>query len=133
MTLSAEIEPGPHCWKAGALTAKPTLPPKICSKALSLLLAKVSDSIVDPDQTCSVPGRSISSNLFLLCDMLDYIAHTNERGILISLDQEKAFDWVNRSFLINLLLYFGFDPCFCNWISTFCNLVNDFLSGPLLL
>lgn len=104
-----------------------------------MLLAKVSDSIVDPDQTCSVPGISISSNLFLLCDMLDYIAHTNERGILISLDQEKAFDWVNRSFLINLLLYFGFDPSFCNWISTFYNtsymrnLVNDFLSGPVLL
>ena len=103
-----------------------------------MLLAKVSDSIVDPDQTCSVPGRSISSNLFSLCDMLDYIAHTNERGILISLDQEKAFDWVNRSFLINLLLYFGFDPSFCNSISTFYNtsymrnLVNDFLSGPVL-
>ena len=91
------------------------------------------------DQTCSVPGRSISSNLFLLSDMLDYIEPTNEPGILISLDQEKAFDRVNRSFLMYLLCHFGFGPSFCNWISTLYNgaymriLVNDFLSGSVLL
>ena len=28
MTLSAEIEPGPHWWKASALTTRPTLPPQ---------------------------------------------------------------------------------------------------------
>ena len=59
---------------------------KICSKAISLRLSKVLDSIVDPDQTCSVPGRSIASNLFLLRDVLDHIERTGEMGILISLD-----------------------------------------------
>ena len=29
MTPSAEIEPGPHWWKASALTTRPTLPPEI--------------------------------------------------------------------------------------------------------
>ena len=28
MTPGAEVEPGPRWWKASALTAKPTLPPK---------------------------------------------------------------------------------------------------------
>ena len=28
MTPSAEIEPGPHWWKASALTTRPTLPPQ---------------------------------------------------------------------------------------------------------
>ena len=65
---------------------------KICSKAISSRLSKVLDSIVDPDQTCSVPGRSIASNLFLLCNVLDHIERTGETGILVSLDQEKAFD-----------------------------------------
>ena len=65
---------------------------KICSKALSLRLSKVLSTIVDPDQTCSVPGRRISSNFTLLRDTLDYINRTNETGILVSLDQEKAFD-----------------------------------------
>ena len=76
---------------------------KICSKVLSLRLSKVLEFIVDPDQTCSVPGRKITSNLHILRDVLDYIDRTNETGILISLDQEKAFDRVNRTFLLNLL------------------------------
>jgi len=85
---------------------------KICLKALSLRLSLVLEKIVTPDQTCSVPGRSISSNLVMLHDMLDYIDHTEEPGIIISLDQEKAFDKVDRTFLMNLLKCFGFGPSF---------------------
>ena len=76
---------------------------KICSKALSSRLSLVLEKVVTPDQTCSVPGRSISSNLVILRDMLDYIDRTNEPGIIISLDQEKAFDRVDCTFLMNLL------------------------------
>ena len=44
---------------------------KICSKVLSLRLSKVLEFIADPDQTCSVPGRKITSNLHILRDVLD--------------------------------------------------------------
>ncbi len=112
---------------------------KICSKALSSRLSLVLDKIVSPDQTCSVPGRSISSNLVMLRDMLDYIERTDEPGILISLDQEKAFDRVDRSFLMNLLQHFGFGPSFCKWISTLYHganmqvMINGWLSGKIEL
>ena len=112
---------------------------KICSKAFSLRLARVLSSIISPDQTCSVPGRSIASNLALLRDTLDYIDRTGETGILVSLDQEKAFDRVSRSFLMTLLEHYGFGPSFCNCIRTLYNgaymriLVNDFLSNPVPL
>ena len=43
---------------------------KICSKAVSIQLANVLGSIVDSDQTCSIPGRTIFSNLALLRDTL---------------------------------------------------------------
>ena len=68
---------------------------KIGSKALALRLSKVLNSITDPDQTCSDQGRSIFSNLALLRDILSYIERSGEKGILISFDQEKAFDRVN--------------------------------------
>lgn len=112
---------------------------KICSKAISLRLSKVLDSIVDPDQTCSIPGRSIVSNLILLRDTLDHIERTGETGILVSLDQEKAFDRVNRTFLLNLLEHLGFGPFFLNCIHTLYNganmriIVNGFLSEKILI
>ena len=112
---------------------------KICSKAISVRLSKVLDFIVDPDQTCSVPGRKISSNLHVLRDILDYIDRTSETGILVSLDQEKAFDRVNRTFLQNLLVRFGFGPSFCQWINTFYKganmrvIVNEWLTEPIPL
>ena len=112
---------------------------KICSKVLSLRLSKVLEFIVYPDQTCSVPGRRITSNLHVLRDVLDYIDRTNETGILVSLDQEKAFDRVNRTFLSNLLSRFGFGPSFCFWINTLYNganmriIVNEWLSDAIPL
>ena len=112
---------------------------KICSKAITLRLAKVLGSIVDLDRTCSIPGRSISSNLVLLRDTLAFIEHTNEKGILVLLDQEKAFDPVDRTFLLNLLELFGFGLWFGVCIDTLYKgsymqvLVNDFFSDPILL
>ena len=102
-------------------------------------MVKVLEFIVSPDQTCTVPGRKISSNLHALRDILDYIDRTNEAGILLSLDQEKAFDRVNRNFLLNLLERFGFGPSFTRWISTLYNganmqiIVNGFLTDPVPL
>ena len=112
---------------------------KICSKAITMRLSKVLDSIIDPDQTCSVPGRTITHNVTLSRDVLDYIERTDETGILVSLDQEKAFDRVNRAFLMNVLKRFGFGPEFLKWITTFYSganmriILNDWLTDPIPL
>ena len=58
---------------------------------------------------------------------------------LISVDQEKAFDRVNRSFLLKHLEVYGFGPDFCRWISTFYNgafmqiILNDWLTEGISL
>ena len=112
---------------------------KILSKALTNRLSKVLASIVNEDQTCSVPGRAIFDNLALFRDTLDYINFTNETGILVSLDQEKAFDRVDRTFLSNALKKFGFGAVFQRWISTLYNdavmrvLVNGFMTDQIPL
>ena len=47
------------------------------------------------------------------------IDKTDECGILVTLDQEKAFDRVDRAFLMGVLTRFGFGPSFCRWVSIF--------------
>ena len=96
-------------------------------------------SIVHRDQTCGVVGRSIFSNLQLIRDVLDMIDKTNETGILVTLDQEKAFDRVDHNFLMCVLLKFGFGPFFRGWVSllyknVFSRIIcNGSLSAPVFL
>jgi len=49
------------------------------------------------------------------------IDKTDETGILVTLDQEKAFDRVDHEFLMRTLAKFGFGPSFCRWVSIFYN------------
>ena len=112
---------------------------KIISKVLTSRLSKLLESIVNPDQTCSVPGRSILSNVTLLRDIIDFIQETDECAILVSLDQEKAFDRVDRTFLLQLLEVYGFGPDFCRWLTTLYDdafmqiIINDRLSSKVCL
>ena len=62
---------------------------KIISNAITIRLSKVIELIVHSDQTCSVPGRTIFSNVSLLRDILDHIELTRECAILVNNDQEK--------------------------------------------
>ena len=68
---------------------------KIATRTISGCLLAVLSSIIGPDQTCGVPGRTISSNLFLIRDLLEYVEREDIPLALLSLDQEKAFDRVD--------------------------------------
>ena len=68
---------------------------KIAIRTISGRLLVVLSSIIGPDQTCGVPGRTISSNLFLICDLLEYVEREDIPLALLSLDQGKAFDRVD--------------------------------------
>lgn len=112
---------------------------KLASKAITERLKNVMSSIVHQDKTCGVVGRSIFSNLHLIRDVLDMIDKTNETGILVTLDKEKAFDRVDHEFLMRTLSKFGFGLDFCNWISLFYNgvfsriICNGKLTNPIFL
>ena len=75
----------------------------------------------------------------MLGDTLDHIESTNETGILVSSDQEKAFDRLDRSFLMNVLHRFGFGPDFRQWIDTLYSnasmkvIVNGYLTESIPL
>ena len=60
------------------------------------------------DQTYCVPGRSMVDNIYLIRDVLEVSSSLGINTGLISLDQEKAFDRVEHSFLWKVMERFGF-------------------------
>ena len=90
---------------------------KTCTKALANRLRAVLPLLVHQDQTCGIPRRSIFENLFLIRDTIDYVHYKNIPAVIISLDQEKAFDRVKHAFLQRVLSQFNFGPDFTCWIA----------------
>ena len=92
---------------------------KIAPLAISGHLLGVIGSIVSYDQTCGIPGRTISENLMLMRELIEYADRADIPLAILSLDQEKAFDRVDWSFLQRILIKFGFGDSFRQWISLF--------------
>lgn len=110
---------------------------KILAKAITLRLRGVMASVVHPDQTCGVQGRTCALNLCLIRDVLSKAEEQNVPVALLSLDQEKAFDRTSHNFLFSVLERLNFGPLFVGLVkllyekavSRVC--VNGFLSRPV--
>ncbi|CAM2098424.1 unnamed protein product [Caretta caretta] len=89
---------------------------KIVAKAISLRLGSVMADVIHPDQTYTVPGRSIFDNLFLVRDLLELGRRDGLSFALLSLDQEKAFDRVDHGYLLSTLQVSGFRPQFVSFL-----------------
>lgn len=94
---------------------------KIFSKVLTTRLGSALPHIIGADQTCSVAGRQISFNTQLHRDVQAYARERNLSFILLSLDQEKAFDRVNHVFMFRILEKFGYGKRFLSWLNILYN------------
>jgi hypothetical protein len=63
--------------------------------------------------------RTISENLVLIGDLIEYAECEDVPLALLSLHQEKAFDRVDWGFLLRTLEKFNFGPDFCRWVKLF--------------
>ena len=89
---------------------------KTIARALVNRLTSVIAQVVSPDQTCGIPGRFMGENLALLRDIVHYTSNNNLPAVILSLDQEKAFDRVEWPFLHRVLAKMGFGSSFLKWI-----------------
>lgn len=112
---------------------------KIAAKTLATRLKQALPEVINEDQTCGIPERAIFENLFRLRDMTYTATTKNTDLILINIDQEKAFDRINRQFLQKVLTKMNFGPSFKRWIETlyagaYCRITNNgWRSDPVLL
>ena len=92
---------------------------KLAARAIAGRLLKVIHLVVAEDQTCGVPGRYIGENVALLRDVVSYATMFDSPVAILSLDQEKAFDRVDWSFMYATLRRMGFGTSFLQWVNLF--------------
>ena len=86
---------------------------KILAKILANRLQTVLPSLICPEQTCAVKGRTIQDSLHLVRTIVEKV---DGNAALINLDQSKAFDRVDHAFLEAVLSSAGFGVDFRTWI-----------------
>lgn len=112
---------------------------KLLAKVMANRLKTVIAEVIDPDQTCAIPGRKISDTLCLVRDAISYIQDRQVESVLVSLDQEKAYDRVSHAFMFKVLERLGFGEQFCKWVKLLYNdlfssvLVNGWKTDPFLV
>jgi hypothetical protein len=82
-------------------------------------------SVIRPDQTGFVEGRSILDNTFLAQEAQDWVEESNQDLVLLLLDFEKAFDRIEWSFLFEALAKLGFCPQWIRWVGSVYRLASS--------
>ena len=94
---------------------------KILSKVIANRMQTSLNDIIGTEQTAAIRGGTIIENLQLNRDIISYANINNLEASIITLDQEKTFDRVDRQFLIKALRKFGYGPKLISLIEAIYN------------
>ena len=89
---------------------------KLMSSILVERLKVVFNRILGPHQKAYIPGRFISKATKNTYDTIEYAIRTNNPGLAVLVDFEKAFDSVSFKFIQKNLEIIGFGENFRKWI-----------------
>ena len=89
---------------------------KIFSKVLTLRLGKISDRLISNSQSVFIKGRYILESVVVAHELVHSIMGSNQPGVILKLDYEKAYDRVNLDFLFEVLRTRNFSQTWINWI-----------------
>ena len=81
---------------------------KIISRAINNRLKVVSNRILSRAQKGFNQKRQIHETILNTIENVDYCKRENVKGVLVSVDQIKAFDSVSHLFMEKVYNFFGF-------------------------
>lgn len=108
---------------------------KIISKAMASRLKKLLPKLVIDNQNGFTLGREIADSIILVSQVFHSMFKEKIKGMTIKLDVVKAYDKVIWNFLLQVLVYMGFDSkwieCikFCICSVSFSIVVNGSICG----
>ena len=82
---------------------------------LAKQLEHILPDLIHYNQNAYMKGRSIFDTVRTIDDVLEYTKQSEQSGILVTIEFEKAFDSMDHKFLHT----FNFGPSFIQWIQTF--------------
>ena len=89
---------------------------KLLSKVLSNRIKNLLPNLILTNRNAYVTDRFMSERGRLISDILEMTGHLNMEGYLLTIGIEKAFDSVDRYFLLAILEKYGFNKNFLRWI-----------------
>ena len=117
-------------------------PPELLSATLRALVAfrdasdGVLGSVISPAQTAFLPGRRMGSTVQLLQLLPPLLRAQHAEAVLVFMDFAKAYDTVDRSFLLQVMGAMGAGGGMAAWVRTLLSdtqamaVVNGHVSPP---
>ncbi len=91
---------------------------KIISKCIAVRIKGVLEKLIHKDQTGFIPNRYIGENINTIQGILDYTDHEEIESLLVAIDFEKAFDYLEWPFIFKVLERFNFGNYIIKWVKT---------------
>ena len=98
---------------------------KLVAKCLANRIIGHLDDLIHSDQTGFLPGRYIGENINKIFSLMQQAEINNFPALLLAIDFEKAYDYLERPFIEKTLDYFGFGASFILWVKTLYNGANS--------
>lgn len=89
---------------------------KLLAKIICNRLKNHLPAIISWEQKCGVPERRIEEALYNIQSILQHSQRHNKNLILLSIDQEKAFDKISQPYIFEILKAFNIPNSLFKWI-----------------
>ena len=89
---------------------------RILTKILTNRLKLIQTNIINNLQSSEILNKSIVNNALNIENIIKYIEENENEAVILSLDQEKAFDRVEHNYLFKVLEKYNFPNNFINLI-----------------
>lgn len=112
---------------------------RVLARVLAGRLGEVLPDLVDPAQTAFIKGRCIGDNAMLLQFVAALLKEEGRSAVLALCDFRKAYDTVDRYFLLAVATKMGLGHGFVQWVRLLLEgtrsaaIINGYLAEPKLL
>ena len=98
---------------------------KLLTKCLSIRLKKVLPNIIHRDQTGFLKGRYIGENINKVLNIASVTKIKNQIAYLMTVDFEKAFDFLEFKHIEKTLNFYNFGPMMRTWLKVIYNDISS--------